>query len=137
MAGPVISQLKNLIDDKTTIVDCSPGSSCNVVKAVQGADYAILVTEPTAFGLHDLKIAVELVKKINIPFSIIINRVTGDENLITRYCYEKNIPILGLIPYDKKIAIFYSEGKLLVEDETYKNIFKSIARTLMEAVQCS
>jgi len=134
MAGPIISHLKHLIDDSNTIIDCSPGSSCNVVKAVQDADYAILVTEPTAFGLHDLKIAVELVRKMNIPFGVIINRVTKDDNLISRYCEEENIAILGTIPFDRKIAVLYSYGKLLAEDDAYKSIFEDIASSLQEVM---
>ena len=130
MAGPIISQLKHLIDDNPTIIDCSPGSSCNVVKAVQDADYAILVTEPTAFGLHDLKIAVELVRKMSIPFGIIINRVSEDDNLISRYCDNENITILGTIPFDRKIAVLYSYGSLLIEDKTYKQIFEDISANL-------
>ncbi|MGF7057385.1 ATP-binding protein [Brassicibacter mesophilus] len=138
MAGPIISQLKRLIGNSTTIIDCSPGSSCNVVKAVQDVDYAILVTEPTAFGLHDLKIAVDLVRKMNIPFGVIINRVTEDDNLTSRYCDQENITILGTIPFDKKIAVHYSNGKLLIEeDESFKLIFEDIASNLQEVNICN
>lgn len=138
MSGPIISQLKHMIDDATTIIDCSPGSSCNVVKAVQDADYSILVTEPTAFGLHDLKIAVDLVNKMGIPFGVIINRVSNEDNLITKYCKEENIYVLGNIPFDRNIAVMYSYGQLLVEDENYKKIFEEISLKLQEAMNsCS
>jgi MinD superfamily P-loop ATPase len=131
MAGPIISQLKKKIDDeKITILDCAPGSSCNVVKGLYGSDYAILVTEPTKFGLHDLKIAVKLVRDMNIPFGIIINRADENKNLIEDYCEAENIKIIGKIPFSKKVAQLYSQGKLIVEDEEYKNVFKEIIKEL-------
>ncbi len=130
MAGPIISNLKKSIDEKTTIIDSAPGSSCNVVKALIDSDYAILVTEPTAFGLHDLKIAVELVRNMNIPFGVIINRADDYENIIVDYCMDENIKIIGIIPFSKEIAQLYSQGKLLVENDKYRNIFKEIIKQL-------
>jgi len=138
MSGPIISQLKHMIDDATTIIDCSPGSSCNVVKAVQDSNYAVLVTEPTAFGLHDLKIAVDLVRQMKIPFGVIVNRVTNDDNIVVDYCKDENIPILGIIPFDRNIAVMYSYGQLLVEDEKYRSIFEKISLKLQEVMDsCS
>lgn len=137
MAVPIISELKNRIGKDTTIIDCSPGSSCTVVEALEGVDYAILVTEPTAFGLHDLKIAVELVRKMKIPFGIIINRVEEEENIITQYCKEENIEILGCIPFDRKAAVLYSKGKLLIEDETYAKQFREIGEKVKGVKACS
>lgn len=137
MAGPIIGEIKDLLDDKTTILDCSPGTSCNVVKAIIDTDYAILVTEPTAFGLHDLKLAVELVRKMNIPLGVIVNRADKDEVLITSYCKDENIDILGIIPFEKKAAKLYSQGKFLVEEQEYKKIFENIAQRLGEVVACN
>jgi len=137
MAGPIIGELKKMIDNKDTIIDCSPGSSCNVVKSLINSDYAVLVTEPTEFGLHDLKIAVQLVRNMNIPFSIIINRTDEYENIITQYCKKENINIIGKIPFHKKAAFLYSQGKLLVEDNEYKNIFCSIKDNLEGVIKCS
>lgn len=137
MSGPIISDIKETICQKDSLVDCSPGSSCSVVKAIEGSDYAILVTEPTEFGLHDLKIAVGLVKKMGIPFGLIINRADKYRNLITDYCQSENILLLGVIPFDKKAAMMYSEGQLLIKDPYYKNLFKEIAENLKEAVMCN
>lgn len=137
MAGPIISKLRQQIDDKATILDCAPGSSCNVVKAIIDCDYAILVTEPTAFGLHDLKIAVELVKEMGIPFGVIINCQDQEENIVEAFCMRENIPIVGTIPFDRKIATLYSEGKLLVEDANYLPIFQVIANKVGAVIQCS
>lgn len=137
MAGPIISKIKKLIGNKNTLIDCAPGSSCSVVKAIKDTDYAILVTEPTEFGLHDLKIAVNLAKKMKIPFGVIINRADENVNIITGFCKENNINIVGQISFDKKIASLYSEGKLLIENEKYKSIFNKIAQNLKEVILCS
>ncbi|WP_432665492.1 ATP-binding protein [Wukongibacter baidiensis] len=137
MSGPIISRVKKIGSEDNAILDCSPGSSCNVVKAIKDTDYAILVTEPTKFGLHDLKIAVELVIKMGIPYGVIINR--GDEycGLIEDYCEENNISLIGNIPFDRGIAELYSEGKLLVDDEGYKRVFTEIAQIIEGVVLCS
>lgn len=137
MSGPIISEVKSMGSGDNAILDCSPGSSCNVVKAIKDTDYAILVTEPTEFGLHDLKIAVELVIKMGIPYGVIINR--GDEycHLIEGYCDENNIQLLGNIPFDRRIAKLYSEGRLLVDDERYKKVFTEIAQSIEGVVLCN
>lgn len=137
MSGPIISKLKRMIDDNNTIIDCSPGSSCNVVKAIQDSDFAVLVTEATEFGLHDLKIAVGLAIKMGIPFGVIINRADEYTYLIERYCNENNISILGSIPFDRKAAELYSEGNLLINNERYEKIFSEIAQNIEEVVLCS
>ncbi|SKC63137.1 ATP-binding protein [Maledivibacter halophilus] len=137
MAVSIIDQLKKTIYNKNAIIDCSPGSSCNVVKAIKDTDYAILVTEPTPFGLHDLKIAVELVKKMKIPFGVIVNRADEDSHIITSFCREYNITVLGQIPFDRRIAKLYSKGKLLIEDEEYREMFYGIVKRLKDVMKCS
>ncbi|QZY55729.1 ATP-binding protein [Crassaminicella profunda] len=137
MAPPIIKRLKALVDEETTIIDCSPGSSCSVVAAIEGVDVAILVTEATPFGLHDLKIAVELVRQMNIPFGIVLNRADEEHDLITRYCEEEKIALVGKIPYAKKAAVLYSEGKLLIEDEEYNKMFKGIGERILGVKACS
>lgn len=137
MAVAIIDKIKGMVGNEDAIIDCAPGSSCNVVKAIKNTDYAILVTEPTVFGLHDLKIAVELVKKMGIPFGVIVNRAYEEANLVTSFCEENNITILGQIPFDKGIANLYSKGKLLIDNEKYKDTFYDIAQKLKEVVLCS
>ncbi|QEK13013.1 (4Fe-4S)-binding protein [Crassaminicella thermophila] len=137
MAVPIIKELKSLIDEKPTIIDCSPGSSCSVVSAIEGVDYAVLVTEPTAFGLHDLKIAVSLVKEMKIPFGVIINRAEEENDLITRYCKEEGIYLLGKIAFDRKAAVLYSQGKLLIEDEVFRKGFEEIGRKIEGVKRCN
>lgn len=123
MAVPVIKEVLENLPYESNIIDCAPGTSCNVVTSLEHIDKAVLVTEPTEFGLHDLKGAVELCNRFNIPHGVVINRSTGDETLIHKYCKDNNINILETIPYSKEIAKIYSRGDLLVEDNYYKNIF--------------
>ena len=111
MAAPLIDHVKEEIDlEKTVIVDAPPGTACPVIAAIAGSDYCILVTEPTPFGLYDLRLIVEVLKVLNIPSGVVINKAgIGDRNVYD-YCNEEKIPILLEIPYDKKIAEYYSKG---------------------------
>jgi len=121
---PIIKQLKqSLRSDIPVILDCSPGASCTVVQTIEGCDYCILVTEPTPFGLHDLKIAVSLVRKMGLPFGIVINKAMQEDQTIQTYCGQHNIDILMEIPYKREIAESYSKAMLPVhtsEDWKYK-----------------
>jgi MinD superfamily P-loop ATPase len=128
MAGPIISKLKASIPDAgDALIDCSPGTSCNVVKGLEGADYALLVTEPTKFGLHDLKLAVKLVQDMDIACGVVINRSDENSSMIRTYCSESGIAVIGEIPFSRKAAQIYSRGQLLVEDEAFKNVFENIS----------
>ncbi len=137
MSGPIIRKIKKKITQGNSLIDCSPGSSCNVVKAIEGSDYAILVTEPTEFGLHDLRVAVGLVRKMSIPFGLILNREDKYQKIIEDYCQKENIRMLGAIPFDKKAAMMYSEGKLLIKDRYYRQLFEEISDNLKEVTKCS
>lgn len=111
ISPPLISAVKDEINrDKTVILDVPPGTSCPVIEAIYGSDFCILVTEPTPFGLYDLKLAVEVLKKLKMPFGVVINREGIPYREVEKFCMEKNIPILLKIPYDKKIAELYSRG---------------------------
>lgn len=111
MAAPLIRNVKKYIDrTKDVIIDAPPGASCPMVEAVKGSDYCILVTEPTPFGLHDLKIAVCVLRRMNIPFGVVINRANIGDRGVYDYCKENGIPILLEIPYQRRIAELYSRG---------------------------
>jgi MinD superfamily P-loop ATPase len=111
MAAPLIDHVKEEIDpEKTVIVDAPPGTACPVIAAMSGSDYCILVTEPTPFGLYDLKLIVEVLKVLKIPSGVVINKAGIGDRKVYDYCKEEGIPILLEIPYDKKIAEYYSEG---------------------------
>lgn len=126
MAVPIIRQLLKNLPKGINLIDCPPGTSCNVVNSLKYVDAAILVTEPTEFGLHDLKLAVKLVRMFKIPFGIIINKDTGEENITRKYCHNEKINIIGTIPYSRDIARIYSNGEMLYKEDKYKNIFDSI-----------
>jgi len=111
MAVPVIKEVKRRIEkDRPVILDSPPGTSCPVIETVKGSDFCVLVTEPTPFGLHDLKITVQVLKDMKIPFGVVINRAGIGDKKVYEYCEEKNIPILLEIPYQRKIAELYSRG---------------------------
>jgi len=116
-AIPIIKSLKSKIDvNKNVIIDAPPGTSCPVIETVTGSDYCILVTEPTPFGFHDLKLAIEVVRHLNIPFGVIINRDGIGDKKIETYCQNENIPILLKVPERKEIAHLYSKGIALVNE---------------------
>jgi MinD superfamily P-loop ATPase len=111
MAVPVIREVKRQIDNsRNVILDSPPGTSCPVIETVKGSDFCILVTEPTPFGLHDLKIAVQVLEDMQIPFGVVINRAGIGDKKVYEYCGEKNIPILLEIPFQRRIAELYSKG---------------------------
>jgi len=115
-AIPVIKALKKKINKKyNVILDVPPGTSCPVIESINSSDYCILVTEPTPFGLHDLKLAVEVVRHMNIPFGVVINRDGIGDKKVELYCKNDNIPILLKIPESREIANLYSKGFALVE----------------------
>ena len=115
MAPPVIRMVKKHVQrDRTAIIDVPPGTSCPVVEAVRDSDFALLVTEPTPFGLNDLVLAVGVIRKLRIPFGVVINRAGVGNGLVEDYCLSENIPVLLSIPLDSRIAAFYSRGQPLV-----------------------
>lgn len=128
MATPVIRREKELIDKKrTVIIDCSPGTSCPVIEGVRGSDFCLLVTEDTPFGLHDLKLAVEMVRVLNVPCGVFINREDLGDGRTKEYCQHQKIPILGSLPYDRRMAEVYAQGKILVQElPQYRNLFLNL-----------
>jgi len=132
VAPPLIKKLKERInEDKVVIMDAPPGTSCPVIEAVKGSDFCLLVTEPTPFGLNDLKLAVEMLKVLKVPFAVLINRWNEEYFEIDSYCDKENIPILTRIPLERKIAEVYSEGNLFSKElpewqETFCKLFDSI-----------
>jgi len=136
-AIPVIKALKKKVDKKrTVIIDVPPGTSCPVIESISGSDYCILVTEPTPFGLHDLKLAVEVVKHLYIPFGVIINRDGIGDKKVETYCQDENIPVLLKIPERKKIAHLYSKGIAIVsESHEWHEMFGLVFTRISEEVK--
>ncbi len=117
---PVIKELKQRAkEDGPVFLDCAPGASCTAVESIENSDFCILVTEPTPFGLHDLKIAVSLVRKMEIPFGVVINKAMEHDRRIQDYCKSENIEVLLEIPYLREIAENYSKGIVpaMIKDE--------------------
>jgi len=116
MAGPLIQQVKhNYKEGYIQIIDAPPGTSCPVVKTVIDADCVVMVTEPTPFALHDLKIATSVAQTLNKPIGIVINRENGGFKPLMDYLSKNKLPVLTAIPEDKNIARQYSEGNLIIE----------------------
>lgn len=116
MAPPVIRKVKEHANHEgTVIIDVSPGTSCPVVESIRGSDLCLLVTEPTPFGLNDLILAVEVLRKLDIPCGVVLNRAGVGDSGVEEYCLKENIPILLTIPLDTQIAGDYSRGIPLVE----------------------
>ncbi len=113
---PLIKELKKKIKNNVPVIlDCPPGTSCPVVASLKDTDYILLVTEPTPFGLNDLKLAVHLVRSLNIPFSVIINRSDTGDNRVKEYCVSEHIDVSMEIRDDRKVAEGYSRGDTLLE----------------------
>ena len=106
---------KHIKEDHLAIIDVPPGTSCPVVEAVKGADFVLLVTEPTPFGLNDLKLAVDLVRKMNLPFAVAINRYDIGNDDVDKYCRAEEIEIVSKLPDDRRIAEAYSSGQIIVD----------------------
>lgn len=100
---------------EVAIYDAPPGTSCPVIEALSGADFVVLVTEPTPFGLHDLKLAVSMLNRMHIPHGVVINRDEGDSGIITDFCTGAGVEVLIRFPFDRKIAEAYSRGELLLD----------------------
>jgi MinD superfamily P-loop ATPase len=110
---PVIKAVKdqaNSQNDATVIIDCPPGVSCPMVESVHGSDYCILVTEPTPFGLHDLQLAVDTIRQLNIPIGVVVNRAGIGDRQVYSYCQSEQLPILLEIPHSRKIAELFAKG---------------------------
>lgn len=132
---PLIRQVKKRIREKgLTIVDCPPGTACLAVECMRDSDFCVLVTEPTPFGLHDLKLALEVARKLRTPHAVFVNKHGLPGPDILAFCKLKNLPVVGQLRHDLKIARDYSDGRLVIEDPEHKETFESLlANVLKEA----
>ena len=116
MSPPLIKKVRAHVDPgKTNIIDAPPGTSCPVIAAMTDVDFVLLVTEPTPFGLHDLILANEAVKLLDIPRGLVINRSDLGDDKVKAYAQSEDLPVLMEIPFDRRIAETYSRGKLVAE----------------------
>jgi MinD superfamily P-loop ATPase len=141
MAGPVIHQLKQWAIPKRrrgalVILDAPPGTACPVVETLRGCDMVLMVTEPTPFGLHDLRLAVQVARdELGLPVAVVINRDGVGDKGVERYCAAEGLAVLLRIPMDRRVAEAYSEGKTVVDEiPEYRARFRELYHCIREAV---
>ena len=137
MSPPLIRKVRSYAKPgRVTIIDAPPGTSCPVIASIKGADFVLLVTEPTPFGLHDLKLAVGAVRILGLPCGLIINRSDIGDDRVREYATGEGFPILMEIPFDRKIAESYSKGELLVDVRPeWKEKFLQLYERIVELVK--
>ena len=126
---------RKAINNSTVIIDVPPGTSCPVIEAVKGVDFVLLVTEPTPFGLNDLKLAVGMVRELKIPFAVVINQSDLGDDQVQQYCDGENIQIILEIPNDRRIAEAYSVGKMIIDvlpeyKKDFADLYESVSQRL-------
>ena len=140
MSVPIISQLKkkhlSAQDGRVAILDAQPGTSCPVVETMRDADFVLMVTEPTPFGLHDLRLAVQVAHdELGLPVGVVVNRDGIGDQGVEAYCAEEEIPIMMRIPLDRHIAEAIAEGRLLVDEmPEYRGAFQDLYGQIAQLV---
>lgn len=143
LSPPLIREVKKrLAGNGLEIIDAPPGTSCPVIQSIKGADFVVLVTEPTPFGLHDLELAVETVRAIGLPFAVVLNRADAGDRRVHDYCRDERIDILLEIPDDRRVAEAYSRGQLAAEAvpeyrERFVSLLAGIASRLRNTSRCT
>jgi len=133
MSPPLIRKVREYTrPDTLTIINAPPGTSCPVIASMKEADFVLLVTEPTPFGLHDLKLAVGAVRLLGIPCGLLVNRSDMGDDQVKTYAEKENVPILMEIPFDRRVAEAYSRGVMIVDvmpgwKEKFKELYRRIA----------
>jgi MinD superfamily P-loop ATPase len=134
LAPPLIRAVKEAAQGDLVIIDAPPGTSCPVIATLRDADFVVLVTEPTPFGLNDLRLAVEVVRELDLPFGVVINRAEEKEGLVHPYLEAEKIRLLAEIPDDRRIAEAYAQGQTITEAlPEYAPLFSDILHTIREA----
>ncbi|MCK4320223.1 P-loop NTPase, partial [Candidatus Bathyarchaeota archaeon] len=120
---------------KTTIIDSPPGTSCPVIESVYESDFCVLVTEPTPFGLHDLKITVQVMKEMKVPCGVVVNRAGIGDRKLYDYCKDAGVPILLEIPFQRRIAELYSRGvPFSLEIPEWRTKFQTLFKEIKKRV---
>ncbi len=131
-AVPLIREVKARIDTDRAIIDCPPGTACPAVESMRGSDICVLVTEPTPFGLHDLKLALAVCRKLRLRCGVFVNKqgIPGPD--IRGFCKEHGVPVLGELQFSRKIAERYSMGELLTDDRAFRRVFEDLMDSTRE-----
>ena len=139
LAPPIVKAVKNrnqtTPEDTISIVDAPPGTSCPVVASVSDSDFCLLVTEPTPFGLHDLTLAIDMVRKLQVPFGVVVNRAGLGNGGLVDYCRNQDIPMLAKIPFNRKYAACYAKGGCFVDEfpemrEAFQALWQALCITV-------
>ncbi|HVO12891.1 MAG TPA: ATP-binding protein [Vicinamibacteria bacterium] len=132
-APPLVRAVKQRIRPGPAILDAPPGTSCPVVATVRGSDLVVLVSEPTAFGLHDLGLAVQMVRSLGLGCGVVVNRVGLGDARVQRYCETEGLPLLAEIPDDRRVAEAYSRGELMLDAVPgYRALFEGLLARIRE-----
>lgn len=134
---PIIKQLlKDTHEDKPVLIDCPPGSACIVMDSIKNADYCILVAEPTLFGVHNLNMVYNLVRLFNKPHGVVLNKCMEGENPSEKFCLEKDIKIIGRIPFEHELGTLNSKALVLVrQNKKYRDMFSSLLQAVTKEAQ--
>ncbi len=133
MSAPLIRQVKaEAPAADLVIIDSPPGTSCPVIESIRGSDFVLLVTEPTPFGLNDLKLAVEMVRALQLPLGVVVNRARFGDHETHKYCRRQGIEILAELPDDRRVAEAYSRGLLACEAVPE---FRAVVQDLLATIQ--
>ena len=137
MSPPLIKAVKKAANKADlVIIDAPPGTSCPVIESIRDSDFVMLVTEPTPFGLNDLKLAVEMVRALELPFGVVINRADVGDDKVQLYCSDNGIRILEEIPDDRRIAEAYSRGRMICQAlPEYESLFAGLLSKVAQGVK--
>lgn len=131
----IIEALLDMTDDAdedVAVIDCPPGSDCSVMESIKGADYAIIVGEPTVFGIHNLQMVCELLTIFKVPFGIVANKVFESDNPVTEFAKNEGIPLLMEIPFDRELAKVNGSGKLITNVFPFwRDKFENLAKEVL------
>lgn len=136
MTARVIRALKAASrSDIPTVLDCPSGTAAPVIASIKNCHYCILVTEPTPFGLYDLRLMVKVVHEVGVPAGIVINKDDVWSCNIDAYASATGIPVLARIPFSRQIALLCSRGIALTEydptyDGTFWRLYEDVERSL-------
>lgn len=136
-AAPLIKEVKKkIVEGRINILDSPPGTSCSMVETVKDSDFCILVTESTPFGLNDLKLAIEVLKTIDVPFGVVINKYDSSFEEMENYLSGSDIEVLLKIPFDRRFAESYSEGILPINKyPELKKDFVALHKRILEKME--
>ena len=125
---------RRMPEERDAVIDCPPGTACASVESIRGSDLCILVTEPTPFGFHDLKLAIGVTEMLDVRAAVFINKDGLPGPDIEGFCSERGLPIIGQLPLDRSVAERYSRGELLVSDPAPKAVFESLRDRIKEVL---